>query len=133
MHLLVCGDREWISSDDRDLVFLVLDLTKAGIDQLTIIEGECHGVDAWAREWAIARKVDYLPFPADWSQGNGGGPRRNLKMLQEGRPDLVFAFHDNINMSKGTKNMITLAKKKNIPITLWTRDQIRRIQITGKI
>ncbi len=132
MHLLVCGDREWGSSEDYDLVFLALDLLKVGLDseqiQLTIIEGECRGVDTIAREWAIKRQVNYLPFPANWDQGLGAGPQRNQKMLDDGKPDLVFAFHDNLNQSKGTKNMVSLAKKKKVPVVIYSRNDLRALQ-----
>lgn len=123
MYVIVCGDREWTSSEDRLLLFFALDLLKIslGQDKLVIIEGECQGVDISAREWAIAMQVEYLPFPADWSQGRRGGPQRNLKMLQEGKPDHVIAFHDTIALSKGTKNMVELAKKHGITTTIYTR------------
>ena len=36
-------------------------------------------------------------------------------MIDEGKPDFVAAFHNNIDQSKGTKNMINQAKKAGIP------------------
>jgi len=35
-------------------------------------------------------------------------------MLDQGRPDIVLAFHTNINQSKGTKDMVERAKKAGI-------------------
>ena len=37
-------------------------------------------------------------------------------MLDESKPDLVVYFHDDIENSKGTKDMITRAEKANIPV-----------------
>jgi hypothetical protein len=36
-------------------------------------------------------------------------------MLDQGRPDIVLAFHANISQSKGTKDMVERAKKAGIP------------------
>ena len=58
-------------------------------------------------------------FPADWKKyGRAAGPIRNKQMLNEGKPDLVLAFHTNIENSKGTKSMIQIAKKSEIKIIL---------------
>jgi len=37
-------------------------------------------------------------------------------MLDEGQPDLVVYFHDDIENSKGTKDMITRAKKDKVKV-----------------
>jgi len=39
-------------------------------------------------------------------------------MLDEGKPDLVLAFHTDIKNSKGTKNMIQQAEKRGIKVIL---------------
>lgn len=55
-------------------------------------------------------------FPANWSQyGHAAGPIRNQKMLDQ-NPDLVIAFHFDLEHSKGTKDMINRAKKACIPV-----------------
>jgi hypothetical protein len=44
-------------------------------------------------------------YPADWNRhGQAAGPIRNQQMLDQGRPDIVLAFHANISQSKGTKD-----------------------------
>jgi hypothetical protein len=35
-------------------------------------------------------------------------------MLTKGKPDLVIAFHANLEESKGTKNMVSQAEKAGI-------------------
>lgn len=75
-----------------------------------LIEGECHtriNADKMARRWAESHNIQVLSFPADWAgDGMGAGPRRNLKMLCEGRPDVVVAFPG----GKGTRDMMQKAK-----------------------
>jgi len=60
-------------------------------------------------------------YPADWAQhGRAAGPIRNQRMLTQGKPDLVVAFHDNLEHSKGTKNMLKQATEKGVPTKLLT-------------
>ena len=39
-------------------------------------------------------------------------------MLVEGKPDIVVAFHNEIENSKGTKNMVNQALKKGLSVYL---------------
>jgi hypothetical protein len=41
-------------------------------------------------------------------------PKRNQKMLDDGKPTFVLAFHDDIDESKGTKDMVTRATKAKV-------------------
>jgi hypothetical protein len=114
MRLLVCGDRNWSSVESI--------LTQIRSYQPSVvIEGEAKGADTIAREVANHLGIPVLSFPADWKKyGRAAGPIRNAQMLKEGRPDFVLAFHDNIETSKGTKNMVMLAKKAGIPTRVVT-------------
>jgi hypothetical protein len=59
-------------------------------------------------------------FSANWEKhGLAAGPIRNRQMLTEGKPDLVIAFHENIEKSKGTKNMLELAKQAGVATYLF--------------
>jgi hypothetical protein len=53
--------------------------------------------------------MNYVPvieFPANWKvYGRAAGPIRNMKMLLEGKPDLVVAFPGGI----GTADMVKKA------------------------
>lgn len=49
---------------------------------------------------------------------NPTGPIRNKQMIEEGNPSLIIAFHPDIKSSKGTKDMIQQAMKKDIPVIL---------------
>jgi hypothetical protein len=52
---------------------------------------------------------------AKWEKyGLAAGPIRNQEMLDTYKPDLVVAFHNDIEHSKGTKDMITRAMNYGI-------------------
>jgi hypothetical protein len=46
------------------------------------------------------------------------GPIRNQQMLDEGHPDLVIAFHDNMSESRGTRDMVGRAIKGGFSVRL---------------
>ena len=113
MRVLCCGDRNWSSYK-----IIRRELEKLRSDTI-IIEGCANGADSISGD--IASEIGYrlLEFPADWNKyGRAAGPIRNKQMLDEGKPDLVLAFHSNIENSRGTKNMIEQAKKRGIVIIL---------------
>lgn len=114
MRVLVCGDRNYSRYSE---VYRVLKAI-AG-DVTCVIEGEARGADTFGRLAAESMKIPVEKYPAKWSEyGKAAGPIRNQQMLDEGKPDLVLAFHSNINESKGTADMIERAKKAGIPVEL---------------
>jgi len=109
LRLLICGDRNW---SDGNAIREVIEKFKP----LIIIEGECSGADTLARLSAETMGIEVLRFPADWEKyGRAAGPIRNSQMLKEGNPDIVVGFHYKIDESKGTKDMLTRAKKAGKP------------------
>jgi len=87
----------------------------------TLIHGAAPGADRMAGE--IGGLIGYwvLDFPADWRQhGKAAGPIRNRQMLREGQPDLVIAFHDDLSASKGTRDMVRIARKAGIPVLVYS-------------
>jgi len=118
MRVLICGDRNWSDLQTMENFFQKLD------KDTLIIEGEARGADTMARQLAEKYRFNLLPFKAEWEKyGRAAGPIRNSKMLIEGKPDLVVAFHNYIQSSKGTKNMIEKAKKYGVKVTLITSDR----------
>jgi hypothetical protein len=109
-RVLVCGGRDY---SDADWLFGVLDhYHRAGAFEC-IIQGCARGADTLAGEWADARGVPVLPFPADWKRdGNAAGPIRNAQMLREGRPSFVVAFPG----GNGTDDMKRQAKRAGVPV-----------------
>ena len=60
-------------------------------------------------------------YPADWDRhGRQAGVIRNRQMITEGNPNLVVAFHADIERSKGTKDMVTASTYNRIPTILIT-------------
>lgn len=109
-RVLVCGDRHW-----TDAGFLRAHLDKIKIDVL--IQGDCTEADRLAKAYAKDKNIPCLSFPAQWEKYKAAaGPIRNALMLKEGKPDLVIVFHDNVEKSKGSKNMKAQAEKAGLPV-----------------
>ena len=113
MRLLICGSRDWTNKEiiKKEL----LQLLQSHVIEV-IIHGGCRGADILAGQAAKELNIPVQEYLADWNtHGKSAGPKRNQKMLDEGKPTFVFAFHDDIDESKGTKDMITRTMKANIP------------------
>lgn len=117
MRLLVTGSRTWT---DRAMVFDALDTWHNTLGISVLIEGCAKGADALAEEWADLRRVPNQHFPADWTTfGKSAGARRNSRMLVDGEPELVLAFHDELWRGGGTADMVKKAQKWGLePIVL---------------
>jgi YspA, cpYpsA-related SLOG family len=122
VRLLVCGDRAWT---DLALVAATLDQVVAQHvddqdvqgDQVVVIEGDARGADRLAARHARARGWQLATYPADWAaHGRAAGPRRNQRMLRDGRPDLVVAFHDQLAASRGTADLVRRARAAGLPV-----------------
>lgn len=114
MKVLVCGDRNWT---DREAIHRYLnELRSAGYTE--VIEGGARGADTIAGEEALKLHFSVSHFPAQWNKyGRAAGPIRNRKMLDQ-KPQLVVAFHNDIEHSKGTADCIKEAKRRGIVTVL---------------
>lgn len=131
MTILVCGSRNWT---DHDLIRRELEQLPAGS---VIIHGD-NGYDAqgkplWGQPDELAvRGADKLAgtiarelglsvetYTPDWQRyGNSAGPRRNTRMLQEGKPQLVLAFTADLAASRGTRDMVTKARAAGVEVRI---------------
>lgn len=111
MRLLVCGDRNW--SNYEFILKRIKELKPA-----VIIHGAATGADSLAGKAATELGISVEEYPADWSIGRRAGPIRNSRMLKEGNPDYVLAFHPKISESKGTRDMLHKAMRVGIPTEL---------------
>ena len=118
MKILVCGSRTYNNCNPKlQKVLDSISVTEGD----TIISGGARGADHYAEEYAKVRKCHLKVFNADWDKyGKRAGYIRNAEMIDQ-KPDIVIAFWDGI--SKGTKNTISLAKNKKIPILIiWIKN-----------
>lgn len=77
--------------------------------------GEKYGADYLGEQWAKSKGYGIKLFPADWKNyGKSAGPIRNKQMADYS--DALIAFWD--GKSKGTKNMIELAREDGMPIVI---------------
>ena len=114
LKVLICGDREWGNAET------IMARMKLLPKDSVIIEGEARGADKIAGECAGTLGLDVRKFPADWDKhGKAAGPIRNRQMLDQ-QPDLVIAFHENLDKSKGTADTVREAKKRGIPVEVIT-------------
>ena len=115
MKIIVCGDRHWT---DQDYIYDVLNADLQTYKTFTIIEGGATGADEIAKEFGKQHGLPVLSIKPNWNKyGLRAGPIRNQKMLNL-KPDFVYAFHNNIQSSRGTRNMINIAKGL-VPVTLY--------------
>jgi hypothetical protein len=122
MRILVCGSRDW---DDREMIrnAIMKECDRSTMPaplHVTIINGAARGADRISSEIAEELGVGILEVPANWSiWGKMAGPIRNEEMLKYA-PDVVLAFWD--GMSKGTKNMVQIAKRKGFEVKVFLRN-----------
>jgi hypothetical protein len=111
MKVLCCGDREWKN-------WSLIRKTLSGLGPNTcIIEGEARGADKMCRWVAEQLGYEVRKYPADWAlHGKAAGPIRNRQMFDTEKPDLVIAFHNDLENSKGTKDMVEYARSKGCPV-----------------
>ncbi|MDP1907227.1 MAG: DUF2493 domain-containing protein [Hyphomicrobium sp.] len=115
MKVLVCGDRNY--TDYHKIYTYLEDLPEKGT---IIIEGGARGVDSLAKRAAEDLGLLVIEYKAHWKlYGKAAGPKRNRLMLQE-NPDVVFAFHSDLSKSKGTKHMVSIARKAGIKVRLFS-------------
>ena len=116
-RVLVCGSRDW--TDWRYIRDVITDYSHTRHIEV-IIEGDARGADRYAGRAAVELGIPLMIVPARWGKfGNSAGPRRNAEMLHKGKPTIVFAFHDELRLSKGTKHMCRISINASLPVTCY--------------
>ena len=128
IRVIVCGDRHWgvarknaptskvelAESQRRTIHDRIKRLSQAAY--VEVIVGGATGADSYAESEARALNLDVRVVQAQWGRyGDGAGPKRNRKMLSL-RPDLVIAFHRDLLKSRGTRHMVTIARKAGVTV-----------------
>jgi YspA, cpYpsA-related SLOG family len=109
MIVLCCGSRYY---SDYEKVVACL----RSMDISLVISGGCRGADTLSVAVAKYYGIPFLEFPANWNKfGKSAGIIRNQKMLDEGKPDFVLAFHSDLQNGKGTLDMLRQVQKAGIP------------------
>jgi len=116
MRVLICGGRDFnnpsfIRSALENLLFAGTTIPS----NLFIIEGAGPGVrgepscDELVYQWRMRNKLEGARYPVDHTIDGpwpGAGPKRNLRMLEESKPDRGIAFPG----GRGTANMVKLMR-----------------------
>lgn len=111
-RVIIAGSREF---DDYDILCKHCDKLlsrKKQTHSIVIISGAARGADTLGEQYAHERGYAVKKYPADWQRdGKAAGPIRNAQMAKVA--DALIAFWD--GSSRGTQNMIDLARLKPIP------------------
>lgn len=120
MRVLICGSRHWAKPVPVDVV--VGGFKAVYGTETVIIHGAAQGADSMAGSAAHRHGLDCEPYPADWdTHGKSAGPLRNQRMLDEGKPEVVVAFTNDLPGSKGTADMVRRALKAGLPVYIMGR------------
>jgi hypothetical protein len=108
MRCIIAGTRE---IEDMDLVVRAVHESRIRITE--VVCGMARGVDMLGRMWGDERGIPVKYFPADWEQhGRAAGYKRNEAMAEYAQA--LVAVWD--GRSKGTLNMIRLARKRKLRV-----------------
>jgi len=114
MKAIIAGSRRIYKDNTVNFIQEIVD--KSGFNIEILVCGMAHGVDMMAHFWARETGIPIKEFPADWDKyGKSAGPIRNQEMLKYA--DALIAIWD--GESKGTKHMISIAKKKGIKVFIY--------------
>lgn len=123
--VLICGDREYERNGRSYGPAVRREIRRLakthGARNLLIIEGECAGVDSLSRRAAHNERIHVAGVWALWKGlGRSAGAQRN-RIMAALEPDEVIGIHFAIEESKGTKLMLEIAEKLDIPCRLVER------------
>ena len=108
-RVIIAGGRDF---DDYELLKKKCDQLFSERWPTAIVCGEARGADSLGKRYANERDIPAMSFPADWDlYGKRAGYIRNKEMADNA--DALIAFWD--GESRGTANMIQLARQANLP------------------
>lgn len=118
-RIIIAGSRQF-----NDYHKMLTELDNLGIhlinsiDPIEIVSGHAPGADTLGERFAKAYHYPLKIFPAEWGKyGKAAGPIRNEQMAKyaaEADKGLLIAFP--IGESRGTRNMIKLAKQYGLEV-----------------
>jgi hypothetical protein len=131
VRALVTGSRAW--SDAGAIKRCPESLLAEHGPGITLVHGDCRGADRVAAACAADLGMTVEAHPADWvTYGRAAGVIRNSEMLASG-VDLCLAFHDDLDRSRGTRDMVKKCLSSGVPVKLTsTRDGITVAWFQGR-
>lgn len=112
IRLIIAGTRDFI---DYDL--MKSKLANIPTENIEIVSGCARGADRLGEQLAKEKGIPVKQFPADWEKhGKSAGYKRNEEMAKYATH--LIAILDLSVPSKGTRNMIKLAKKYGLLIRI---------------
>lgn len=120
-RVIIAGSRQF---NDYKLMLNTLDELGVHlintIDPVEIISGHAPGADTLGEKFAKAYGYPLKIFPAEWNKyGKAAGPIRNEEMAKyasEADRGILIAFP--VGESRGTRNMIKLAKRYKLEVNV---------------
>jgi hypothetical protein len=117
MKVIIAGGR---NITDYSLVLSAI--RESGFTITEVVSGMAPGVDTLAVQYAKENDLPLQQFWAEWGfYGKSAGPIRNRNMAKYG--EALIAIWD--GKSRGTKNMIEEATKRNLPVYVLRTDEDR--------
>ena len=112
MKILVTGDRNWSN-------YWKIRKALTNYGATIVVHGAAPGADTVADNAARDLALERRPYPANWKDfGRRAGPIRNRLQFNTEKPDLVLAFRNNLEESRGTKDMVDYALSKGAKVIL---------------
>jgi glycerophosphoryl diester phosphodiesterase len=113
IKVIIAGGRNFA---DFNKLCQVCDKFLKDQNKLEIVSGAYKGADILGERYAAERNHRIKQFPADWKRyGKSAGYKRNAEMAAYA--NALIAFWD--GKSKGTKNMIDLAKQAGLKVRIY--------------
>lgn len=116
MKIVVCGGRDFV---DYDKLSRRLNALHENRPIELLVHGGARGADFLAGQWAEITGVKAQVVKADWTaHGKKAGFLRNLKMLEDYKPEMVVAFRG--GKGKERAHMVEIAKRARIrTLQIW--------------
>lgn len=112
MNLIIFGSRDYnnYQAFEEKMEFYTGHITEG----VTVFCGQAKGADTMGEMYAQERGWKIRYFPANWDlHGKAAGPIRNKEMCDAGATHAIGFWN---GVSRGTKNMIELAKQYNLKL-----------------
>lgn len=109
--VIIAGTRDF---SDYEMLRSYADFKLSQIKEpIEIVSGHARGADTLGERYSEEKGYKLKLFQADWEQyGKSAGVKRNMQMAEYA--NALLAFWD--GNSRGTKNMIELARKKGLKV-----------------